>query len=142
MQKLAIRDTPAFGGDKMAELQEKYQIKYKGRKGRKRLQEIEGALNQIRQGMGNVYDDCEEMRLLETCMPDPELLLYFMRYLGELDAFWHGAETYGLLRLCAAWVREHEAAELSQPDVDDMLESLLPSAEWGRLVRPAQEGAQ
>ena len=126
----------------MAELQEKLQLKYKGRKGRKKLQEIEAALAQIRQQMGNVYDDCPEMKLLESCMPDPELQLYFMNYLRELDAMWHGVETYGLLRLCAGWIRKYEATELAQPDVDDMLESLLHSGEWKQLVRPAQEGVQ
>ena len=83
----------------MAELQENLQLKYKGRKGRKKLQEIQAALTQIRQQMGNVYDNCPEMQLLEGCMPDPELQLYFMKYLRELDAMpdWPGLIPGGLL---------------------------------------------
>ena len=51
------------------ELQEKYKIRYKGRKGRKRLQEIEDQIRQMHQDTGNVYDGYEEMQKLESLLP-------------------------------------------------------------------------
>ena len=116
------------------ELQEKYKIRYKGRKGRKRLQEIEDQIQQMHRDTGNVYDGYEEMQKLESLLPDPEVRLYFLKYLRDLDAMWHGVQTYGFLRLCGKWVRQKKIDELNQPEVDAMLESLLPSKEWKQLT--------
>ena len=58
------------------ELQEKYRLRYKGRKGRKRLQEIETEIQRLLGETGNRYDATEEMQLLESLLPDPEVRLY------------------------------------------------------------------
>ncbi len=122
------------------ELQEKYQIRYKGRKGRKRLQEIEGQIGQMLRDTGNIYDESEEMQNLDKLLPDPEVRLYFLKYFRDLDALWHGVQTYGFLRLCGKWVRQKGIEELNQPEIDAMLESLLPSKEWKYLTEgPGQE---
>ena len=124
------------------ELQEKYKIRYKGRKGRKRLQEIEDQIRQMHQDTGNVYDGYEEMQKLESLLPDPEVRLYFLKYLRDLDAMWHGVQTYGFLRLCGKWVRQKKIEELNQPEVDAMLESLLPSKEWKHLTEGPRQTAE
>ena len=118
----------------MAELQERYQARYKGRKGRKRLQEICDSIDRMHSELGNRYDGYEELQFLEEKLPDPEVKLYFLKYLRDLDQMWRGTMTYGLLRLCADWVRGYQVEELSQPDVDSMLENLLPSEEWEKLT--------
>ena len=88
----------------------------------------------MHQATGNVYDGYEEMQKLESLLPDPEVRLYFLKYLRDLDAMWHGVQTYGFLRLCGKWVRQKKIEELNQPEVDAMLESLLPSKEWKHLT--------
>ena len=118
------------------ELQEKYKVRYKGRKGRKRLQEILDETARLRADTGNLYDEYEEMQLLDSRMPDPEVKLYFTRYLRDLDAMWSGTMTYGFLRLCGKWIRHHQIEELTQPDIDEMLERLLPSKVWIQLTNP------
>ena len=60
----------------MIEVSEKYQQRYKGRKGRKRLQEIAGQIEQMHRDLGNLYDGYEEMQKLESLLPDPEVRLY------------------------------------------------------------------
>ncbi len=124
----------------MAELQERFQARYKGRKGRKRLQEIYASIDEMHRDMGNRYDQYEEMAALEALLPDPEVRLYFMKYLRDLDAMWSGVQTYGLLRLCGKWVRQKQIEELTQPEVDAMLEGLLPSKEWKLLTEGPAEG--
>ena len=123
----------------MIEVSEKYQQRDKGRKGRKRLQEIAGQIEQMHRDLGNLYDGYEEMQKLESLLPDPEVRLYFLRYLKDLDAIWSGVETYGLLRLCGKWTRQHKVEELQQLDVDSMLESLLPSKEWKQHTEGAED---
>ena len=40
--------------------------------------------------------------------------LYFLKYLRDLDAMWHGVQTYGFLRLCGKWVRQKKIDEATQ----------------------------
>ena len=122
------------------ELQEKYKTRYKGRKGRKQLKALLDEIDHVYGETGNLYRDYEEMQLLESMLPDPVVKLYFAKYFRDLNAMWSGVETYGFLRLCGKWIRTNGVQELTQPDVDQMLESLLPSQEWNQLVQPpAQE---
>lgn len=122
------------------ELQEKYKTRYKGRKGRKQLKALLDEIDHVYGETGNLYRDYEEMQLLESMLPDPVVKLYFAKYFRDLNAMWSGVETYGFLRLCGKWIRTNGVQELTQPDVDQMLESLLPSKEWNQLVQPpAQE---
>lgn len=123
------------------ELQEKYKIRYKGRKGRKKLQAIEEEIERLHKETGGRYDDYEELKLVESMLPDPEVRLYFLKYYSDLDRMWGGVETYGFLRLCGKWIRHNNVSELSQPDVDAMLESLLPSQEWEQLTQPLAQDA-
>lgn len=122
----------------MTQLPEKYQARYKGRKGRKKLQAIYEEIDRIQKETGNYYDQYEEMRLLESVLWDPQVRLYFMKYYRDLDAMWSGVETYGFLRLCGKWIRQNQVEELIQPDVDQMLESLLPTREWKELTQPPE----
>ena len=121
----------------MAELQEKYKARYKGRKGRKQLQAINDEITRVYQETGNAYENYEEMRLIEDILQDPVVRLYFAKLFRDLNAMWSGVESYGFLRLCGKWIRSNEIEELLQPDVDRMMESLLPSGEWKQLT---QEG--
>ena len=121
------------------ELQEKYQAKYKGRKGRKKLQAINDEIDRLRAETGHRYDDYEEMKVIESTLPDPELRLYFMKYYRDLDQLWGGVETYGFLRLCGKWIRQKQIEEFEQPEIDEMLENLLPSWEWSQLIHPLDE---
>ena len=122
------------------ELQEKYKTRYKGRKGRKQLKALLDEIDHVYGETGNLYRDYEEMQLLESMLPDPVVKLYLAKYFRDLNAMWSGVETYGFLRLCGKWIRTNGVQELTQPDVDQMLESLLPSKEWNQLVQPpAQE---
>ena len=52
------------------ELQEKYQVRYKGRKGRKKLQAIEEEIQRLRQETGGRYDGYEEMKLVDEVTDD------------------------------------------------------------------------
>lgn len=121
------------------ELQERYKAKYKGRKGRKKLKAIYDEISRLRTETGNRYDDYEEMQLIESRIFDPQMQLYFLRYYRDLDRIWSGVETYGFLRLCGKWIRQKGIEELTQPDIDEMIESLLPTKEWKLLTEP-QEG--
>lgn len=124
------------------ELQEKYQARYKGRKGRKQLQALMDEIQRALSDTGNYYDDYEEMQFILQRLPDPVVRLYFLKYFRDLDAMWHGVQTYGFLRLCGKWIRQKMIEELTQPDVDAMLESLLPGKEWQALTRREEsEGA-
>lgn len=118
----------------MVELQERFQARYKGRKGRKRLKEVQESIEQMHRETGGWYDDTEEMKGLEDLMPDPEVRLYFLKYFRDLDAMWNGVESYGFLRLCGKWTRQNQVLELDQPNIDAMLESILPSKEWKLLT--------
>ncbi len=121
------------------ELQEKYKTRYKGRKGRKQLKALLDEIDHVYGETGNLYRDYEEMQLLESMLPDPVVKLYFAKYFRDLNAMWSGVETYGFLRLCGKWIRTNGVQELTQPDVDQMLESLLPSQEWNQLVQPSAQ---
>ena len=123
------------------ELQEKYKARYKGRKGRKKLQAIYDEIDRLRAETGNYYDQYEEMQLIDSLLPDPQVRLYFTKYYRDLDRIWNGVETYGFLRLCGKWIRQNEVEELTQPDIDAMLESLLPAREWKLLTDPPAEDA-
>ena len=125
----------------MTELQDKYKARYKGRKGRKKLQAIQSEIDGIHRQMGRFYTEYEEMKQIEELLQDPVVHLYFMKYLRDLDAMWSGVETYGLLRLCGKWIRQNQLDELTQPDVDQMLESLLPTGEWETLTQPLAPAA-
>ena len=121
------------------ELQEKYKTRYKGRKGRKQLKALLDEIDHVYGETGNLYRDYEEMQLLESMLPDPVVKLYFAKYFRDLNAMWSGVENYGFLRLCGKWIRTNGVQELTQPDVDQMLESLLPSQEWNQLVQPSAQ---
>ena len=121
------------------ELQEKYKARYKGRKGRKKLQAILDETARLRAETGNYYAEYEEMQLIDSLLPDPAVKLYFTKYYRDLDRMWSGVETYGFLRLCGKWIRQNQIEELTQPDIDAMLESLLPSWEWTMLTEPPAE---
>lgn len=125
------------------EWQEQYRLRYKGRKGRKQLQAITAQIEALQQETGNVYETYEEWQFLMDRLPDPEIRLYFMKYYRDLNAMWQGVQTYGLLRLAGKWIRQKQIEELTQPDIDEMLESLLPAREWTALTQPIQpqEGA-
>lgn len=125
----------------MAELQEKYQERYKGRKGRKRLQEINAAIEQLRRDTGNLYDETEEMKEIDSCLPDPEVKMYFLRVFRDLDAIWSGVETFGFLRLCGKWIRFRKIEELTRENIEEMLESILPSGDLQRLREAAAPSA-
>ena len=125
------------------ELQEKYRLRYKGRKGRKRLQEIETEIQRLLGETGNRYDATEEMQLLESLLPDPEVRLYFTKRYRDLDKLWSGTLTSGFLRLCGKWIRQKQIEEFDREQIDQMMESLLPSWQWEELTQPAKaaEGA-
>lgn len=118
----------------MEGLQEKYREQYKGRKGRKQLQAIMDEIDQIYGQTGNRYQDYEEMQLVRSLLPDPQVQLYFAKCYRDLDAAWSGVETYGFLRLCGKWIRANGIEELTRQEVDRMLENLLPSTQWHQEV--------
>lgn len=117
----------------MAELQEKYQQRYKGRKGQKKLREINERIDQICADTIERYDAYQEMDQIRGHLQDPEVLLYFTECYQKLDMIWSGALNAGLLRLCGKWIRSRNIEEMTAGDVDEMLRELLPSDDWRRL---------
>ena len=114
------------------ELQEKYKIRYKGRKGRKKLQAIEEEIERLHRETGGRYDDYEELKLLESMLPDPEVRLYFLKYYSDLELDTDGSE------FLPAEPEEDEA----DPEEEEILELDGEFTEDAQEEEPGDEPAE
>lgn len=114
---------------------------YKGRKGQKRLKEINAKTEQFFAKTDQRYMQSEEMKTILERLNDPLVKLYFARVFHFLDSSWQGTRTPGLLRLCRRWINTKNAGELTRDQIDAMLQDILPSDRMQQL-RAAMEGPQ
>lgn len=114
---------------------------YKGRKGQKRLKEINAKTDQFFSRTDQRYMETEEMKAILDRLRDPLVRLYFARAFHHLDSSWQGTRTPGLLRLCRRWINAKNVAELTRETIDAMLQDILPSARMQDL-REAMQAPQ
>lgn len=101
--------------------------RFKGRKGKKRLREINEHIEQMLGETEERYVRSGEMQAILEAITDPEVKLYFVTAYHQLYRKWHGMKIYGLLRLCRRWMNAKKITELRKSDVETMLEDILPS---------------
>ncbi|MBQ6402097.1 MAG: hypothetical protein IJI20_07430 [Firmicutes bacterium] len=112
---------------------------FKGRKGQKRLREINGRIDQLLQATEPQYIDSEELSYILRSLPDPLVRLYFAEAYNKLDRYWSGMKDYGFLRLCQWWISRNNLTELNRAQVDAMFNRILPAME--RQMIRKQESA-
>lgn len=109
---------------------------FKGRKGQKRLKELNDSIEyQIRQTDAHAAET-SEMELILRSIPDPNDRLYYVQKYRVLDHFWGSIKTVGFLRLAAAWIHREKATELNRQKIDEMFAAILPSEELQKLRTP------
>lgn len=112
---------------------------FKGRKGQKRLRELNGRIEQLLQATEPQYAGSPEMSYILRSLPDPYVRLYFAEAYHKLDRYWSGMKDYGFLRLCQWWIGQQKLTELNRAEVDAMLDRILPAVE--RQMIRKQESA-
>lgn len=106
---------------------------FKGRKGQKRLKELNERIEQTLSMIDEYAATSSEMGLLLRSIPDPVTRLGFVEACRVLDDFWSGIRTCGFLRLCAEWVRRKKLTELDGRKIDEMFAEFLPALEMQKV---------
>lgn len=102
---------------------------FKGRKGQKRLKELNERIDQDLSMMDEHARTSSEMELLLRSIPDPNTRLRIVESIKKLDDHWNGIQTIGFLRLCAEWMRRKKLTELDGRKADEMVAEILPAEE-------------
>ena len=102
---------------------------FKGRKGQKRLKELNERIEQTLAMTDEYAAGSKEMELLLRSIPDPITRLSFVESVRVLDDHWKGIRTYGFLRLCAEWTRRKKLTELDGGKITEMVGEILPTEE-------------
>ena len=103
--------------------------RFKGRKGQKRLREINADIDRRLGETEQRYLQTEEMQAIMAVLGDVLVKQYFVTAYHALVRSWHGMKTYGFLRLCRRWIAAKKITELTRSDVDGMLQDILPQAD-------------
>ena len=106
---------------------------FKGRKGQKRLKELNDRIEQTLSMTDEHARTSTEMELILRSIPDPFVRLSFAEAIKGLDDMWSGIRTPGFLRLCANWVRRKKLTELDGRKIDEMFMDILPAAEMQKV---------
>ena len=70
---------------------------FKGRKGQKRLRELNERIDRILGETNERYQSSDEMSFILRSMPDPMVRLWFVSAYRVLDRHWGGIKDYGFL---------------------------------------------
>ena len=114
---------------------------FKGRKGQKRLKELNERIDSILKQTDDHAANSPSMELIMRSIPDPLVKEYFVERYRSLDHFWTGMQTIGFLRLCEVWIRRKKLATLDQQNIDEMFVDILPADAMQRVrnVKVQQE---
>ena len=106
---------------------------FKGRKGQKRLKELNDKIEQYIRQTDEHAASSPQMELIMGSIPDPIVREFFADRYRVLDHFWGGVKTMGFLRLCETWIRRKELTELNKQNVEEMFIDILPAEEMQRI---------
>lgn len=106
---------------------------FKGRKGQKRLKELNDRIEQTLSMTDEHARTSTEMELILRSIPDPFTRLEFAEAFRGLDDMWHGIRTIGFLRLCGEWIRRKKLTELDGRKIDEMFMEILPALEMQKV---------
>ena len=106
---------------------------FKGRKGQKRLKELNEKIDQYLQQTDEHAAKSPQMELIMRSIPDPLAREFFADRYRVLDQFWGGIKTMGFLRLCEGWIRRKKLTELDKQNIEDMFIDILPAEEMQRI---------
>ena len=106
---------------------------FKGRKGQKRLRELNERIDRILGETNERYQSSDEMSFILRSMPDPMVRLWFVSAYRVLDRHWGGIKDYGFLRLCQRWIQRKRLEEMSRPEAETMLSTILPAHEMQKV---------
>lgn len=102
---------------------------FKGRKGQKRLRELNERIEQTLSMMDEHSAKSQEMELMLRSIPDPNVRLELAEACKRLDDHWNGIRTCGFLRLCAQWIKRKKITELDGRKIEEMASEILPTEE-------------
>ena len=106
---------------------------FKGRKGQKRLKELNEKIDNHLQQTDEYARNSEEMQRILMSIPDPIMKEYFVDRYRVLDNYWGGIKTIGFVRLCDRWISRKKLTEMSRSEIDEMFADVLPAEEMQRI---------
>ena len=106
---------------------------FKGRKGQKRLKELNERIAQSLSMIDEHAAKSTEMELILRSVPDPFARQAFVEMVRGLDDYWNGIRTCGFLRLCGEWIRRKKLTELDGRKIDEMFAEILPALEMQKV---------
>ena len=106
---------------------------FKGRKGQKRLKELNERIDSILKQTDDHAAKSPSMELIMRSIPDPLVKEYFVERYRSLDHYWAGMQTIGFLRLCEGWIRRKKLTTLEQQNIDEMFMDILPAEAMQRV---------
>ncbi|NLD19535.1 MAG: hypothetical protein GX663_04720 [Clostridiales bacterium] len=102
---------------------------FEGRRGQKRLREIENQIEAFRAEINCAYDDTPEMIFLqEQVLWEERAKLHFTIALKDVHTQWDAVRDYGFIRLSVKWIKDRKQQAVMQGDVIAMVKDILPAA--------------
>ena len=112
---------------------------FKGRKGQKRLKELNERIDGLLLQTDEYAAKSPEMEAILRSISDPLVKEYFVERYKTLDTFWGGIRKIGFLRLCVRWMKRKKITGLDRKFVDEMFMTVLPAEEM-QQIRNAANG--
>lgn len=106
---------------------------FKGRKGQKRLKELNERIEQTLSLTDGHAAGSQEMEFILKSIPDPVTRLGFLESYRILDDFWGGIQSIGFIRLCARWIKGKKLTQMDRQKIDEMFLDILPTEEIQKI---------
>lgn len=107
---------------------------FEGRRGQKRLKQIERQLEQVFGEFNTDYENSDEMYFLRKKIQwEGTAELMFAMAMRNVHFTWSGLRDLGFLKLCVKWTEKNGLSVIMPKDAEEMIQSILPETMCSEL---------